>query len=140
VGPVVVAGTLSSARSDLAAVGLTEEQLKETGRKYKVGKFSFLASGRARCLDDTEGFVLNQGVAKGVFDENRATDILLDAGQISMRVVGVRHSNVDKEPRHSYLGHYLVPASTQLIGNHDFKIRVRLPARGSTRCESPGGR
>jgi len=42
---------------EVAAVGLTEDQLKESGRKYKVGKFSFLASGRAKCLDETEGFV-----------------------------------------------------------------------------------
>jgi dihydrolipoamide dehydrogenase len=42
---------------EVAAVGLSEDQLKEAGRKYKVGKFFFLASGRARCLDETEGFV-----------------------------------------------------------------------------------
>jgi dihydrolipoamide dehydrogenase len=42
---------------EVAAVGLTEEQVKESGQKYKVGKFSFLASGRARALDETEGFV-----------------------------------------------------------------------------------
>jgi len=42
---------------ELAAVGLTEEQLKETGRQYKVGKCPFQANGRAKCLDDTEGMV-----------------------------------------------------------------------------------
>lgn len=42
---------------EVAAVGLTEEQLKEQGRKYKVGTFPFKASGRARASMDTDGFV-----------------------------------------------------------------------------------
>ncbi|MCI0461977.1 MAG: dihydrolipoyl dehydrogenase [Gemmataceae bacterium] len=42
---------------ELASVGPTEEQLKAEGRAYKVGKFPFSASGRARCLDETEGLV-----------------------------------------------------------------------------------
>jgi dihydrolipoamide dehydrogenase len=42
---------------ELASVGLTEEQVKESGRQYRVGKFPFAASGRARCLDETEGLV-----------------------------------------------------------------------------------
>ncbi|MBI1222737.1 MAG: dihydrolipoyl dehydrogenase [Bacteroidetes bacterium] len=42
---------------EVAGVGLTEEQLKEAGRKYNVGKFPFLASGRARASMDTAGFV-----------------------------------------------------------------------------------
>src|SRR5262249_17456664 len=42
---------------ELAAVGLTEEQVKEAGREYRVGKFPFAANGRARCLDETDGFV-----------------------------------------------------------------------------------
>jgi dihydrolipoamide dehydrogenase len=42
---------------EVASVGLTEEQLKERGRQYKVGKFPFVASGRARALDETDGFV-----------------------------------------------------------------------------------
>lgn len=42
---------------EVAAVGSTEEQLKEKGVKYKVGKFPFAATGRAKCMDETEGFV-----------------------------------------------------------------------------------
>ena len=42
---------------EVAAVGYTEEQLKEQGRAYKVGKFPFLASGRARASMDTDGMV-----------------------------------------------------------------------------------
>jgi dihydrolipoamide dehydrogenase len=42
---------------EIAAVGKTEEQLKEAGVEYRVGKFPFLASGRARAMDETEGIV-----------------------------------------------------------------------------------
>jgi dihydrolipoamide dehydrogenase len=42
---------------EVAAVGYTEEQLKEKGKKYKVGNFPFKASGRARASMDTDGFV-----------------------------------------------------------------------------------
>jgi dihydrolipoamide dehydrogenase len=42
---------------EVAAVGYTEEQLKEMGRAYKSGSFPFKASGRARASMDTDGFI-----------------------------------------------------------------------------------
>ena len=42
---------------EVAAVGSTEEQLKASGIKYKVGSFPFKASGRARASMDTDGLV-----------------------------------------------------------------------------------
>ncbi len=42
---------------EAAGVGYTEEQLKENGMPYKVGKFPFKALGRARASMDTEGMV-----------------------------------------------------------------------------------
>lgn len=42
---------------EVAAVGKTEEQLKEAGTNYKVGKFPFKALGRARASTDIEGMV-----------------------------------------------------------------------------------
>ncbi|HEY7877662.1 MAG TPA: dihydrolipoyl dehydrogenase [Gemmatimonadaceae bacterium] len=42
---------------EVASVGFTEKQLKEKNVAYKVGKFPFSASGRARTSGDTEGFV-----------------------------------------------------------------------------------
>ncbi|HET9390016.1 MAG TPA: dihydrolipoyl dehydrogenase [Steroidobacteraceae bacterium] len=41
---------------EIAWVGLTEEQVKATGRPYKVGVFPFLASGRARAMEQAQGF------------------------------------------------------------------------------------
>ncbi|ADY53008.1 dihydrolipoamide dehydrogenase [Pseudopedobacter saltans DSM 12145] len=42
---------------EVASVGLTEEQLKAEGKKYKTGAFPFKASGRAKASMDTDGFV-----------------------------------------------------------------------------------
>jgi dihydrolipoamide dehydrogenase len=69
---------------ELAAVGLTEEQVKESGRPYKVGKFPFQANGRAKCLDETEGLVKILSDAK--------TDRLL-----GMHVLGPRASDMIAE-------------------------------------------
>ncbi len=42
---------------EVAAVGQTEEQLKEKGVKYKTGSFPFRANGRAVASGDLDGFV-----------------------------------------------------------------------------------
>ncbi|KPQ19451.1 MAG: dihydrolipoyl dehydrogenase [Rhodobacteraceae bacterium HLUCCA24] len=42
---------------EVAAVGETEETLKEAGRAYKAGKFMFMGNGRARANFAAEGFV-----------------------------------------------------------------------------------
>ncbi len=42
---------------EVASVGKTEEQLKEKGISYKIGKFPFAANSRAKAINDPEGFV-----------------------------------------------------------------------------------
>jgi dihydrolipoamide dehydrogenase len=63
---------------EVASVGYTEEQLKEQGKKYKVGSFPFKASGRARASMDTDGLV------KVLADA--ATDEILGVHMIGPRV------------------------------------------------------
>jgi dihydrolipoamide dehydrogenase len=41
---------------EIAWVGQTEEQVKASGRAYKVGSFPFVASGRARAMESSQGF------------------------------------------------------------------------------------
>jgi dihydrolipoamide dehydrogenase len=41
---------------EIAWVGLTEEQVKASGRPYKTGVFPFLASGRAKAMEGAQGF------------------------------------------------------------------------------------
>jgi dihydrolipoamide dehydrogenase len=42
---------------EIASVGMTEKQVKEKGIEYKVGKFPFTASGKAKAGGNAEGFV-----------------------------------------------------------------------------------
>ena len=42
---------------EVAAVGKTEQELKDAGIAYKSGKFPFKASGRARASEESDGFI-----------------------------------------------------------------------------------
>lgn len=42
---------------EIASIGQTEEQLKKAGIAYNAGKFPFMANGRARSMNLTDGFV-----------------------------------------------------------------------------------
>jgi len=42
---------------EVASVGISEEQAKEEGWEVKIGRFPFLANGKAQSLGETEGFV-----------------------------------------------------------------------------------
>ncbi len=63
---------------EVAAVGKTEEELKEAGVDYKVGQFPMRALGRARASMDIDGFV------KIIADKN--TDEVLGVHMIGARV------------------------------------------------------
>ncbi len=62
---------------EVAGVGLTEQELKSKGIDYKVGKFSFVASGRAKASNEKDGFV------KVLAD--KATDEILGVHMIGPR-------------------------------------------------------
>ena len=57
---------------EIATVGLTEAEAKAKGKKYKLGKFPFAASGKALAMGAAEGFV------KILADEK--TDVVLGVG------------------------------------------------------------
>ncbi|HXT16963.1 MAG TPA: dihydrolipoyl dehydrogenase [Gemmatimonadaceae bacterium] len=63
---------------EIAAVGLTERQVKESGREYRAGKFPFSANGRARSMGETTGFIK--------FIADAKTDELLGAHMIGPNV------------------------------------------------------
>lgn len=69
---------------EVAAVGLTEEQLIANGTAYNIGKFPFAANGRAKALGMTDGFV------KILAD--KTTDKILGA-----HIVGPRASEILSE-------------------------------------------
>ncbi len=41
----------------VASIGLTERAAQESGKEFRIGKFPFSASGKARAIGETEGFV-----------------------------------------------------------------------------------
>ena len=63
---------------EIAAIGLTEQQVKESGREYRVGRFPFSANARARTAGETTGFVKLIADAK--------TDLLVGAHMIGPTV------------------------------------------------------
>ncbi|MGQ3012235.1 MAG: dihydrolipoyl dehydrogenase family protein, partial [Flavobacteriales bacterium] len=84
INPLLIPGIVYT-WPEVAAVGYTEEQLKEKGTAYKSGKFPFIASGRARASMDTDGFV--KVLADAATDEvlgvhiigARAADLIMEA-------------------------------------------------------------
>ena len=52
----VIPGVIYTA-PEVAAVGQTEEEVKASGRAYKVGEFSFMGNARAKAVFQGEGFV-----------------------------------------------------------------------------------
>lgn len=68
---------------EVASVGKTEEQLKESGHAYKVGKFSFMGNGRAKANFAADGFVKILADAK--------TDRILGAHMIGPMVGDLIH-------------------------------------------------
>ncbi|MFT5382806.1 MAG: dihydrolipoamide dehydrogenase [Saprospiraceae bacterium] len=66
---------------EVASVGKTEQEVKDSGLAYKVGKFPFKALGRARASTDTEGMV------KIIADKN--TDEILGVHMVGARVADI---------------------------------------------------
>ncbi len=62
----------------IASIGLTEKQAKEKGLKVNIGKFPFMANGKAIALGETEGLI------KTIFDSK--TGELLGAHMIGAEV------------------------------------------------------
>ena len=63
---------------EIATVGLAQQEVEASGRKFKVGRFPFSANGRARTAGDATGFVK--------FIADAETDELLGAHMIGPNV------------------------------------------------------
>ena len=91
---------------EIASVGKTEEQLKESGTPYKTGKFPFMANGRAKALAETDGQVkiLAHAETDRILGRHiigpRAGDLIAEAGggHGVRRVVGRRRAVVPRPP------------------------------------------
>ena len=77
VRPSAIAGCTYS-HPQVASVGMTEAEAKETGREIRIGHFPFVGNGKALALGDTEGMV------KTIFDAG--TGELLGAHMVGAEV------------------------------------------------------
>lgn len=89
----------------IASVGLTEDKAKEKGYKVKIGRFPFMANGKAISLGEPEGLV------KTIFDEK--TGELLGAHMIGAEVtemiqgftIGMQLETTETELMHTVFPH-----------------------------------
>lgn len=78
-------------KPELASVGLTEEQVKEKGIDYKVGKFPLMANGKSLIMNEISGII--KIIADKKYDEvlgvhilgPRATDLITE-GALALRL------------------------------------------------------
>ena len=78
---------------EVAAVGKSEQELKDAGIAYKSGKFPFKASGRARASEESDGFI------KVISD--KLTDEILGVHMIGPRADMIAEAVVAMEYRAS---------------------------------------
>jgi dihydrolipoamide dehydrogenase len=73
---------------EIATVGLSEKEALDAGHEIRVGRFPFSANGRARCMNETAGFV--KIVADAKTDRLLGCHILgARAGDLMQELVGV---------------------------------------------------
>ncbi|MPM95661.1 Dihydrolipoyl dehydrogenase [bioreactor metagenome] len=114
---------------EIGVVGATEEQLKERGANYKVGKFPFAALGKAMAINATDGFVkiLADAATDQVLGVHiigaHATDLIAEAGP-AMRLECTARELGKAIHAHPTLGESLMEAAHAVHGES-----AHIPAR-----------
>jgi dihydrolipoamide dehydrogenase len=105
----------------VASVGLTEEKAKEAGYEIKIGKFPFMASGKAFAVGEREGFV------KLIFDAkygeilgahiigSEATELIAEMG-IAKALEATGHSIIKTVHAHPTLSESIMEAAANAYG------------------------
>jgi dihydrolipoamide dehydrogenase len=111
---------------EVASVGLTEAKAKEAGYDVKVGKFPFSASGKARILGETDGFI--KIVSEKKYDEvlgvhiigPHATELLAEAC-VAMALEATAESMANTIHAHPTVSESMMEAAE---GVHDLTIHL----------------
>ena len=132
---------------EVAGVGKTEEQLKEAGVDYRVGKFPFTANSRARSGGDTDGVVTREefSSARGAFFDRldaNADDAVRALHATPLRDDDATHQSIVSLPgmqeRTLLVGGQFEVESTPQVGT---TIRACLPLKfAPPTVVQPGGR
>lgn len=103
-------------KPELASVGLTEEQAKERGIDYKVGKFPLIYNGKSLIMNDTEGFI--KIIADKKYEEvlgvhilgPRATDLITEAA-LALRLEATLEEIITTVHAHPTIGEAMKEAA-----------------------------
>ncbi|MHB9946644.1 dihydrolipoyl dehydrogenase [Clostridium botulinum] len=103
-------------KPELASVGLTEEQAKQKGVDYKVGKFPLIYNGKSLIMNDTEGFI--KIIADKKYEEilgvhilgPRATDLITEAA-LALRLEATLEEIITTVHAHPTIGEAMKEAA-----------------------------
>ncbi|KRU24560.1 putative dihydrolipoamide dehydrogenase AcoL [Clostridium sporogenes] len=103
-------------KPELASVGLTEEQAKQKGVDYKVGKFPLIYNGKSLIMNDTEGFI--KIIVDKKYEEilgvhilgPRATDLITEAA-LALRLEATLEEIITTVHAHPTIGEAMKEAA-----------------------------
>ena len=126
---VVPACTFTS--PEVASVGMTEARAREAGYDVKVGRFSFMASGRAHAMGETEGMVKIVGDAKT--DELLGVHIIgAEAGElIASAALAMKLEATVEDMAHSIHTHPTLAETVMEAAEDYYGIGIHTPPRKS---------
>ncbi|HSL89333.1 MAG TPA: dihydrolipoyl dehydrogenase [Ignavibacteriaceae bacterium] len=105
----------------IASVGLTEKKAKEIGYELKIGKFPFMASGKAFAVGEREGFVKLIFDAKygellgGHIIGSEATELIAEVA-LARAMEATGHSLIKTIHAHPTLSESIMEAAAQAYG------------------------
>ena len=106
---------------EIAGVGMTEQQVKEAGIAYQVGKFPVRANGRSQIVGSTNGFVkiigeADTGKVLGIHIVSAyATEIIGECAAV-MKLGGTVQDLANTIHAHPTVGESVMEAAEKLLG------------------------
>lgn len=123
--PKVIPGVVYT-EPQLASAGLSEEEAREKGFRYSVGKFPFIANGKAVSSGETTGFVkiigdLDSKKILGVHILGPEASSLIGEGLLAIEMDGYIHKLAESIHPHPSLGEAIMEA-----GENFFKKAIHI--------------
>ncbi len=112
---------------EVASVGMTEKEAREKGIQVKVGRFPFLASGRAQTMSETEGLV--KIIGEATTDEVLGVHIMgAEAGElIAAAAVAMTMEATVEELAHTVQTHPTLSETLMEAAEDYFGVGIHTP-------------
>jgi dihydrolipoamide dehydrogenase len=106
---------------EVASVGLSEKKAREAGYNVKIGRFSFVASGRAQAIGETEGMVKIVGDARtdevlGIHIMGHEAGELIASAAMAMSLEATVHEIAHTIHTHPTLSETILEAAEDYFG------------------------